>query len=198
MLALPTDEETRNLCDREGIPLTLVNDQVLSRVADTKNPRGPVAVLNIPRHETGRRNVIWLLVSDPGNCGALIRTASAFGWDVAMGNKAVDPWAPKVLRAAAGGHFGLTITDARQPPSQAMVVAAVPRGGLQLSEMAGRLDRERRWWLVIGDEAGGIPFDLEDRVDLWCSIPMSGCVESLNAAVAGAIICHHLSRLPLR
>lgn len=195
VLALSVDVATRALCERRGIPLTPVSGEVLARVAGTKNPRGPVAVLSIPNRNPQGKDVFWLLVSEPGNCGTLIRTASAFGWDVAMGGGSVDPWSPKVLRAAAGGHFGVAIGQAAEAPVGAMVVAAVPRGGVPLSEVYGHLDQDRQWWLVIGDEAQGISPVHADRADVWCSIPMSGGVESLNAAVAGAIICHHLSRL---
>ncbi len=195
VLALPDDKTTRRLCEERGIPLTLVSGEALSRIADTKTPRGPVAVLTIPRYEPGGRDTLWLLVSEPGNAGTLIRTASAFGWDVAMGPEAVDPWAPKVLRAGAGGHFGVAIREVEEAPREAMVVAAVPRGGVPLSELDCRLDHRREWWLVVGEEAHGIAPTYADRTDLWCSIPMSGRAESLNAAVAGAIICQHLSVL---
>ena len=193
VLAVPADQHTRRLCEQYGIPVTSVTGEVLSRIAGTKNPRGPVAVLEVPRSDLEGKDVVWLLVSEPGNCGSLIRTASAFGWDVAMGDISVDPWAPKVLRAGAGGHFRAAISEVTAPPTEAMVVGAVPRGGVPLPEIRDRLDPDRQWWLIIGDEAGGVHRSYGSRVDLWCSIPMPGKVESLNAAAAGAIICQHLS-----
>lgn len=195
VFSLPGDGATAGLCERRGVPLTLVSPEALARIADTRNPRGPVAVLAVPDQVPRGSDVLWLLVSDPGNCGTLIRTASAFGWDVMMGEGSVDPWSPKVLRAGAGGHFGLAIGEAREAPPSAMVVAAVPRGGVPLSRLEGELDHDRGWWLVIGDEAGGVPAETAARADARCSIRMPGRVESLNAAAAGAIICHHLSQL---
>ena len=196
VLALPEDRSTRRLCAEQGIPLTAVSGEALSRIADTRTPRGPVAVLTIPRHELGGRDTLWILVSEPGNAGTLIRTASAFGWDVAMGPEAVDPWAPKVLRAGAGGHFRMAVGEMGEAPSEAVVVAAVPRGGVPLPELGPRLDHGREWWLIIGDESHGIGAAPHvSSVDLWCSVPMPGGTESLNAAAAGAIICHHLSGL---
>ncbi len=195
VLALPEDEPTRRLCEERGVPLTLLSEEALSRIADTKNPRGPIAVLTIPRYEMGARDTLWLLVSQPGNGGTLIRTAAAFGWDVAMGTEAVDPWAPKVLRAGAGGHFKVGIGETEEAPDEALVIAAVPRGGVLLPELGGHLHHDRRWWLMIGDESEGIVPSYAAQIDLWCSIPMSNGTESLNAAVAGGIICQHLSRL---
>ena len=195
VLALPDDHSTRALCRKRGIPFTPVSGEVLSRVADTKNPRGPVAVLTIPRPSPSGGDVLWLGVSEPGNCGTLIRTSAAFGWDVMMIGGSVDPWAPKVLRAGAGGHFRVAVGRADRASPQATVIAAVARGGLPLSRLEAELDHGRRWWVVIGDEAHGIPPPVADQAHLRCSIPTEGRVESLNAAVAGAIICHHLRGL---
>lgn len=195
VFCLPSDEPTRQLCEQHGVPFTLVSPQALSRIADTKNPRGPVAVMTIPRRSAEGRDVLWLMVSEPGNCGTLIRTAGAFGWNVVMGGRSVDPWAPKVLRAGAGGHFRVAIGRAREAPRNSMVIASVPRGGIPLDDLRHSLDYDRPWWLVVGEESAGIPATHAERADLRCSIPMSGGAESLNAAVAGAIICHHLSRL---
>ncbi len=195
VLALSSDLGSRTLCEQHGIPLTLVSTQVLAKIADTRTPRGPVAVLTIPQKPARKRDILWMLVSEPGNCGTLIRTCAAFGWDVMMGGQSVDPWAPKVLRAGAGGHFGVVIGEARQAPPGALVVASVARGGVPLSRLEEELDHGRQWWLVIGDEAGGIADPIADRADLWCSVPMDAAMESLNAAAAGAIICHYLSGL---
>nr|MDE0500685.1 RNA methyltransferase [bacterium] len=195
VLALPEDAATQRLCEERGIPLTAVTGQALARIAGTKTPRGPVAVLSIPRKRPEGGDTVWLMVSEPGNAGTLIRTAAAFGWDVATGPGTVDPWAPKVLRAGAGGHFRVAIAEAEEAPSEAMVVAATPRGGVSLADIGPFLDHSRQWWLVVGEESRGIPAQHAGRVDLWCSIPMSGGVESLNAATAGAIICHRLSEL---
>ncbi|MCY3563878.1 MAG: RNA methyltransferase [bacterium] len=195
VLALPEDVATQRLCQDHGVPLSRVSSQALARIADTRNPRGPVAVLSIPRNRPQGRDTLWLMVSDPGNAGALIRIAAAFGWDVATGLGTVDPWAPKVLRAAAGGNFRVAIGEAEQPPSEAMLVAATPRSGVPLADLGSLLDHSRQWWLVIGEESRGIPARHADRVDLWCSIPMPGGMESLNAAAAGAIVCHRLSEL---
>ena len=195
VLALPEDAATHELCKEHGIPLTLIGSEVLDRIAGTKNPRGPVAVLSIPRNRPGGGDTLWLMVSEPGNAGTLIRTAAAFGWGVATGPGTVDPWAPKVLRAGAGGHFRVAMVQVEEPPPEAMVVAAVPRGGVPLAELGPLLDHSRQWWLIVGEESRGISPEHAERVDLWCTVPMSGGTESLNAAAAGAIVCHRLWEL---
>ncbi len=195
VLALPEDEETLRRCAEKSVQVTLVSRPVLQRVCDTKNPRGPIAVLTIPDQEPSPGDTLWLMVSTPGNAGTLIRTAAAFGWDVAMGPAAVDPWSPKVLRAGAGGHFRAAVRRVAEAPPDALVVAARPRRGVPLPEIVDHLEMHRDWWLLIGDESRGVASSYEDRVDLWCSIPMPGGSESLNAAAAGAIVSHHLAGL---
>ncbi|MDE0231104.1 MAG: RNA methyltransferase [bacterium] len=195
VLALPEDAATRRLCEQRGIPLTAVSREALGRIADTKTPRGPVAVLSIPRKRPGGGDTLWIMVSEPGNAGTLIRTAAAFGWDVATGPGTVDPWAPKVLRAGAGGHFRVAMEQVEEPPPEAMVLAAVPRSGVPLAHLGPLLDHSRQWWLIVGEESRGISPGHAERVDLWCTVPMSGGTESLNAAAAGAIICHRLWEL---
>src|SRR3990172_8569454 len=101
LLALEDDQPTRELARRRGIDLVLVDDAGLARVAGTKTPRGPVAVIEIPvgQGATGRGLVVAWGVGDPGNVGTMIRTAAGFGWSFGYTEGTADPWAPKVLRA---------------------------------------------------------------------------------------------------
>jgi TrmH family RNA methyltransferase len=136
--------------------------------------------------------VAWGL-GDPGNVGTLIRTAAAFGWDVGYSPGTADPWAPKVLRAAAGGHFrtGLTPVGSVDELRDAglATVATVVTGG----ETPDRLGAGR-YALLVGEEAEGLPSDVVDRAAFKVSIPMPGGTESLNAAVAASIVIYELSK----
>ncbi len=174
IFALVDDERSRDLAatiGAEWIPVTAV---VLGRLAPTEHPRGPVAVMEIPATRPPSRDALALAVRDPGNAGTLIRTAAAFGLDVVVVDGAVDPWSPKVLRAAAG--------------------ATLPRGGCDLDDLQGRLDPRRRWAILVGDEAHGLPPDLAASAEVAVSIPMEAGTESLNAAVAGALVAYELRR----
>ena len=169
--------------------ILLVDERVLGMVATTTTPQDPVAVIPIPpdRLGPGRLLVAWG-VSDPGNCGTLIRIAAAFGFGYAAGPGAADRWSPKVLRSAAGAHFATptatvdSLADLRR--GGRTLVAAVARGG----DLPGPLPADAA--VLIGSEAHGLPEEVVAAADRRVTIPTSDAVESLNAAVAGAIVAY--------
>ena len=167
-----------------------VTEEVLRKLADTENPRGPVAVIRIPPAAVTTRDHLVLSVSDPGNAGTLIRTAAAFGLDVAFRSDAVDPWSPKVLRAAAGSHFRTSIGG---PMADAATIATVVKGGVAARDLGAVLDPARQWAILVGSEALGLAADEVEAADVKVTIPMPGGTESLNAAVAGAIVAYELA-----
>ncbi|NIA24712.1 MAG: RNA methyltransferase [Gammaproteobacteria bacterium] len=180
----------------EPLPGTAyVSAEVLERLAPTQHPRGPVAVMVVPPSVEASRSCLLLLgIGDPGNMGTLIRSAAAFGMDVAVDSTSTDPWSPKALRAAAGGHFRTTIEREATPESLQTrgftTVAAVPRAGVDPVELA----HEDRIVIIIGPEAGGLPAHIVTASDLLVTIPMPGGMESLNAGIAGAILAYEYSR----
>jgi len=182
------DDAARSLANGAGAVYHHVTEQVLGRVSGTESPRGPIAVIGLPESviATDRRLLVAWGVSDPGNCGTLLRTAAAFGYGYVAGPESADSWSPKVLRSAVGGHFRTTVGEIASlgELGQREVVGTVPVGG----EAAGRVgDRAA---IIIGSEAHGLSPDVLDCCDRVLSIPMPGGVESLNAAVAGAIIAY--------
>ncbi|HZJ48313.1 MAG TPA: RNA methyltransferase, partial [Acidimicrobiia bacterium] len=174
---------------------TFVSPEVLERLAPTQHPRGPVAVMAIPPTSAVSRSCLFLWgIGDPGNVGTLIRSASAFGMDVAVDSTSSDPWSPKALRAAAGAHFrttiemGATLISLRSRGFTA--VAAVPRTG---SDPAGLGDLSPVA-IIVGSEARGLPTSVVNGADQLVTIPMPGGMESLNAGIAGAILAYEWSR----
>jgi len=179
------------LAQAAGVDLVVVSDAVLSAAAPTKNPRGPLAVVAIPEPRSLRLHdtvVLWE-VADPGNVGTLIRSAAAFGFDVATTSGSVDLWSPKVLRAAAGSHF--TVGTVAQLGKEALAqigeaglasVATLPAGGSDPDSIPAVPIA-----LLIGNEAHGLPPEVAESADLRLTLSMPGGAESLNAAVAGSI-----------
>jgi RNA methyltransferase, TrmH family len=172
--------------------VVFVTEPVLDAIAPTESPRGPVAVIEIPDPSPLRTQptvVLWD-VSTPGNVGTLIRAAAALGWNVARHGGA-DPWNPKALRAAAGAHFGVSMSVVASvkdlETAGLRIVAAVASGGAAPS--AVKIDHPIA--LVIGNESSGLPDDVIEAAAGLLTIPMVA-TESLNVAVAGSIAMYAL------
>ncbi|MEX1125570.1 MAG: RNA methyltransferase [Acidimicrobiia bacterium] len=194
IFTLEDDEQTRGLAKGRGIDLVLVDSAGLARVAGTKSPRGPVAVIRIPEArnvEYGGVVVAWG-VGDPGNVGTMIRTAAGFGWSFGYTEGTADPWAPKVLRAGAGAHFHaevIFIESLGQLESLGyQTLATVVDGGQAPSALP-----DGRYAVLIGDESSGLPEAVAADATFRITIPMPGGIESLNAAMAAGMIVYELT-----
>ena len=183
--------------------------KVVAACCDTSSPQGVVAVVEKPaaRAPSSARLVLALDgVSDPGNVGALIRTAAAAGCDavVVVGAQCADPWSPKALRAAMGATFRVPVVDHRADGWGG--ADARLRGDWNLSLYAADLAAGAEAYddvawarpgacVVVGAEVG-LSRDLATLLDDGASdptlarvfIPMGSDVESLNAAVAGSLL----------
>jgi TrmH family RNA methyltransferase len=191
IFGLTDDLDAAHFARSAEAALVVVGEEALRRLSSTKTPQSPVAVMQIPERplDPGRSVLVACQIADPGNLGTMIRTAAAFGLDVGVMPGAVDPWAPKVLRAAAGGHFQTGVgTIEALGALRAIKVATVLTGGSSPRSLpAGRLA------LLIGSEAHGLPAEVVDSADVWVTIPMAGGTESLNAAAAAAILAYEVS-----
>jgi TrmH family RNA methyltransferase len=193
VFATESDSLDRAAVEEAGGEVITVDPAGIERVATTPHPQGPIAVMPIPAVVpalTGN-SVVLVALADPGNIGTLIRSAAAFGWNVICMGEGADPWSPKVMRAAAGGHF-------RSPPEELDWVdlrLLRSRGyGLAAAVVHGGIDPERiplgRWALLIGHEARGLDAAAVEVADVEVTIPMAPGTESLNAGVAGALLMY--------
>lgn len=156
---------------------------------------GVLAIIATPAPELPPAGSFHLLledVQDPGNVGAILRTAAAAGVEqVLLSKHCAFAWAPKVLRAAQGAHFLTTIVEdvdlgawARSFRRHGRVVATVARGGADLytTEIPSSIA------IAIGNEGAGLSETLMNEADTRVTIPMPGGAESLNAAAAAAVV----------
>jgi TrmH family RNA methyltransferase len=135
-------------------------------------------------------------VQDAGNVGAVLRSAAAFGADTAvLGRGCADPWSPKVLRAAMGGHFTLRVTESADLAGalagfHGKLVCAVPAGG----RAPGALDLTGRLGWILGAEGQGVSAAAAAQATHRVSIPLAPGAESLNVAAAAAILFYDRAR----
>jgi TrmH family RNA methyltransferase len=185
----------------QEVEVVAVAPHVMQAASDTQTPQGILAVLPwrvIPRPE--RLDFILVIdgVRDPGNLGTILRTALAAGTQtVFLPPGSVDLLAPKVVRAAMGAHFRLPIEPLDWPEIQQVIQGqdltaflADAGGGHPYVHADFRLPSV----LVIGGEATGAGEEAQRISARRVHIPMAGQVESLNAAVAAAILMFEVSR----
>jgi RNA methyltransferase, TrmH family len=135
---------------------------------------------------------------DPGNVGAVLRSAQAFGVSsVALGPGTADPYSPKAVRASMGAIFSLPLSraDASELPGEKIALvpgAGVPLDDLWRSTLAYDRSSAKEATLMIGAERDGLPDELIARADLVAHIPIQ--TDSLNAAMAATIALYELTR----
>jgi len=168
--------------------------QVVAAASDTVHPQGVVALARWPQVEPGTPGIILVLdaIQDPGNMGALLRSAEAVGVAEVLGTiGTVDVYSPKVVRAAMGAHMRLAITQDLSWDALAERLALVDRvyaADAEASMPYFAADWRQPSALIIGNEAHGLSEDARALARSPIGIPMHGRAESLNAAVAGSVI----------
>ncbi|MCU0245651.1 MAG: RNA methyltransferase [Bryobacter sp.] len=177
--------------------IRIVSDAVFRTLSTTETSQGILTLARLPEWTVAdllRPPALVLVLDglqDPGNAGAAVRTAEAFGATGVLFLKgSASPYHPKTLRASAGSLFripfvhGAPIDDLGSLP----LFAAMPRSARSLPEV----DLRSPCALLIGSEGGGVRPDLLARATPF-SIPTRG-VESLNAAVAAGILLYEARR----
>jgi TrmH family RNA methyltransferase len=180
-------------------PCYAVSESVMMTCSDTTTPQGILVVLPFPDLVPPKPLTLALVVDrlrDPGNLGTLLRTALAASVEqVLLAPGTVDFTNPKVVRSAMGAHLRLPIATA----DWGTIAEAVSGCDVWLAAAGGeRLYTEVDWTrsavLIIGGEAQGAGGRARALARSRVSIPMSAAVESLNAAVAAAIILFEVVR----
>lgn len=181
----------------------ILSEDCMKSISGTREPQGVIAVVRMKKISVSDllkgAGFILLLdrVSDPGNFGTLLRTAEAAGVDgILCSPGCVDRYNPKVVRSAMSSLSRLRIVTYE---SEEIVLKEVQRAGftLAVSDLKDSTDyrnlpQMEKAVLVVGNEANGVCQALRDAADLRIRIPMSGRIESLNVAVAGAILLYEL------
>ncbi len=192
-------DELLNELHQSGAPLLPVSPEVMRHISETQQPQGILGVFPLPRPalpDKPERILILDAVRDPGNLGTLLRTAAAAGVNaVLLSPTCVDAYNPKALRGGMGAHFRVPVLDADWARIAALCA------GLAVYLAAGdgdtayhQVDWTAAWALIIGSEAHGAGSEAERLAQQRVVIPMAAATESLNAAVAAAVILFEAAR----
>ncbi|MCB9420701.1 MAG: RNA methyltransferase [Ardenticatenaceae bacterium] len=198
-------DEWLNAADNETILQQLagikqaVTEQIMQAMSDTQTPPGILAVLPVqalPWPEKPSFLLILDQIMNPGNLGTMLRTAGAAGVEgVILGPGCVNAYNPKAVRGSMGAHLRLPILAATWPEIKKLVQDM----SVWLAAADGDLAYTAVPWtqpsaLIIGGEADGAGSQARKLATSPIAIPMHAATESLNAAVAAAVILFEAAR----
>ena len=195
--------------DQKNVQIYTVKDSVFDSLSKTVTPQGILCTVSKPEHDL--REIISLVgkndgsckflilenIQDPGNLGTMLRTAEAAGASgIIMSRDCADIFNPKVIRSTMGSVFRVPFvyvedfTGAVQElkKSDITVYAAYLHGGESMREM----QFDKKCAIMIGNEGNGLTDEAVSVADKRVFIPMAGQIESLNAAIAAAILLFHI------
>lgn len=179
----------------------LITDALFSKISDTVNPQGIMAIFKIPDFDIScfdinGRYIALENLQDPSNLGAVSRTAEALGISGIILQGGCDPYSPKSLRASMGALLRIPVWVSddmfRLFKDKGMKVYGAVVSDADHS--VGDFNFSDGCVVVIGNEANGLTKDAISDCDATLTIPMSGNAESLNAAVAASILMWEMSK----
>ncbi|MBR0406748.1 MAG: RNA methyltransferase [Clostridia bacterium] len=188
----------------KGASVYYLAGHVMAALCDAKTPQGVIAVCDYPEEcAEFPRNASLLValdgVQDPGNVGTVIRTMDAAGYHcLLMDEKTADPYGPKAMRASMGGVFRVPARRYADLAGQLRLLAGqgyeIVAGDLHGEPFYRRRKAKDKLCVVIGNEGQGVSPAVFAESTMRLKLPMAGGAESLNAAVAGAIMMYDFLR----
>lgn len=188
----------------DGIEYEVVDDRVFSSVCDTATPQGILTLVQIPSYQEeevlgGETPFLIVLedLQDPGNVGTILRTAEGAGvTGIIVSRKTADLFQPKTIRATMGSIYRMPFLETEDPvgflsrlSERGIRTYAAHLGGKQSYRVQ---DYTGPCALLIGNEGNGLTAAMAEQADVLVRIPMEGNVESLNAAIASAVLMYEV------
>ena len=181
----------------QGVRVVEVPEDVMASVSPMKTPQGVLFTCRLPQTElprtlTGRCYMVLDGVQDPGNVGTIWRTADAFSCDgLVLLPGCADPYSPKTVRASMGAVFRSPVWTAQaEELKDVLRGSGIPLYGAALRDdtLDARAVDYTRAALAIGSEGRGLSGQMLKLCDKTIRIPMAERCESLNAAIAAAVL----------
>ena len=178
----------------DGVRKVIVPPDVMESISPMQSPQGALFLCRLPERKAFAAKPGMLLldgIQDPGNLGTILRTADALEIPVALLEGCADPFSHKVVRASMGAVFRMDVLQTTWDDAKAACGAAkIPIGVTALNDTARDLREAplNTMAVVIGSEGQGVRTEILNSAQQALIIPMSSHCESLNAAIAAAIV----------
>lgn len=199
-------EKHKDLYSEENEDMEIVEDDIFIKMSDTQTPQGILCIVRQKESDLNdflsNKNAHLILLEnlqDPGNLGTIMRTGEGAGvTGVILSRNSVDIYNPKVIRATMGSIYrvpflyvdDLIDTIALLKQNEITVYASHLAGKHNYDEIT----YQKSCGFLIGNEGNGLSEEVAQCADEYIRIPMLGKVESLNAAVATAILVYEVFR----
>lgn len=189
-----------------GKTYEIVSDTVFKKMSDTVTPQGVMCMLDKAKYsfddlinKKSLRILVLEGVQDPGNLGTMLRTSEAAGFNFILADKnTVDVYNPKVIRSTMGSIFRIPViyTNNLLDDIDKLKSAGVKCYAAHLKGSNNYSDVEypEKTAVFIGNEGKGLSDEISEKADTLVKIPMAGKVESLNAAIAAALMMFEVNR----
>ncbi|HIW84530.1 MAG TPA: 23S rRNA (guanosine(2251)-2'-O)-methyltransferase RlmB [Candidatus Dorea gallistercoris] len=188
------------------VSVEILSDSVFSRVSDTQTPQGVLAV--VERREADLREMTedgcpLLLIldglQDPGNLGTILRTGEGAGvTGVILSSDCVDIYNPKTIRSTMGSIYRVPVCRVKDITETLKEMKEIGictyAAHLEGQNNYDQEDFTKPCAFLIGNEGNGLREEVAEAADRWIQIPMKGQVESLNAAIAAAVLMFEAGR----
>ena len=184
-----------------AVRLIRVPGDVMESISPMQTPQGALFLCRLPEKTKFIPKPGMLLldgIQDPGNLGTMLRTADALGIPVALLEGCADPYSHKVVRSSMGAVFRTPVVQTSwEEVSRSCTAAGIPVAVTALSDRAKDIRNAdvKAMAVVIGSEGQGVRREILDAADAELIIPMTAHCESLNAAVAAAIVMWQMTQL---
>ena len=184
-----------------SVRLIRVPEDVMASISPMETPQGALFLCRLPEKTAFQPKPGMLLldgIQDPGNIGTILRTADALNVPVALLEGCADPYSHKVVRASMGAVFRTPVLQTTWAEAKgACEQAGIPIGVTALSDRAKDLRKAdlRQMAVVIGSEGRGVRKEILEAAGAELIIPMNPRCESLNAAIAAAIVMWEMTQL---
>jgi RNA methyltransferase, TrmH family len=187
-----------------GIPVERLKEGVLEKLGSTVTPQPVLAVAPMPSPSLADLTrdglvLVGVALGDPGNVGTILRSAEASGAAaIVLSAGSVDAYNPKVVRASAGAIFGIPVIEGWSAVEALDALEQHGRRRLAADARSGTpyhdVDLAAPTAVVLGNEAHGLPPDLDQHLDGRVTVPMHGPAESLNVAMVATVLCFESAR----
>ena len=178
----------------ENVRIVRVPEDVMQSISPMQTPQGALFLCRLPEEKPFAPKPGMLLldgIQDPGNLGTILRTADALQIPVALLEGCADPYSHKVVRASMGAVFRTAVQQTTWQEASALCREKnIPIGVTALTDSAKdlRCAPLQNMAVVIGSEGQGVRKEILESVENALIIPMNENCESLNAAIAAAIV----------